>query len=121
MPLTLATHIGKSTKLVAELYNDKTVEGVARYENIQELLNGIKEFVEEDVVQESEDLAQDRTIGSYMQNITLLTGDEKDEKSQDTVKLMTTHAAKGLEFPVVFCGRYGRRAVPLLTVALLKR
>jgi DNA helicase-2/ATP-dependent DNA helicase PcrA len=98
----LATHIGKTTKLVAELYNDKTIEGVARYENIQELLNGIKEFVEEDVVQDSEELAQDRTIGSYMQNITLLTGDEKDEKNLDTVKLMTTHAAKGLEFPAVY-------------------
>jgi len=98
----LATHIGKTTKLVAELYNDKTVEGIARYENIQELLNGIKEFVEEDVVTENEELAQDRTLGAYMQNITLLTGDEKDASSLDTVKLMTIHAAKGLEFPVVY-------------------
>src|SRR6202012_2786911 len=52
----LASHIGKTTKLVAELYNDKTVEGIARYENIQELLNGIKEFVEDDVVVENEEL-----------------------------------------------------------------
>ena len=98
----LATDVGKTTKLVAELYNDKTIEGVARYENIQALLNGIKEFTEEDVVQENEELTQDRSIGAYMQNITLLTGDEKDEKNIDTVKLMTTHAAKGLEFPAVY-------------------
>ncbi len=98
----LATHVGKSTKLMAELYNDKTVEGVARYENLQELLNGIKEFVEDDVVIEGGELAQDRGIGSYLQDITLLTGDEKDTASQDTVKMMTIHAAKGLEFPVVY-------------------
>jgi DNA helicase-2/ATP-dependent DNA helicase PcrA len=98
----LASHIGKTTKLVAELYNDKTVEGIARYENIQELLNGIKEFVEDDVVNENEELAQDRSLGTYMQNITLLTGDEKDANNLDTVKLMTIHAAKGLEFPVVY-------------------
>jgi len=75
----LASHIGKTTKLVAELYNDKTVEGIARYENIQELLNGIKEFVEEDVVTENEELAQDRTLGSYLQNVALYTGDDKDK------------------------------------------
>jgi DNA helicase-2/ATP-dependent DNA helicase PcrA len=98
----LASHIGKTTKLVAELYNDKTVEGIARYENIQELLNGIKEFVEEDVVTENEELAQDRTLGSYLQNVALYTGDDKDKNNEDTVKMMTIHAAKGLEFPVVY-------------------
>jgi DNA helicase II / ATP-dependent DNA helicase PcrA len=98
----LATHIGKTTKLVAELYNDKTVEGIARYENIQELMNGIKEFVEDDVVIENEELAQDRTLGSYLQNVALYTGDDKDKNNEDTVKMMTIHAAKGLEFPVVY-------------------
>ena len=98
----LATHIGKTTKLVAELYNDKTVEGIARYENIQELMNGIKEFVEDDVVMENEELAQDRTLGSYLQNVALYTGDDKDKNNEDTVKMMTIHAAKGLEFPVVY-------------------
>ena len=98
----LASHIGKTTKLVAELYNDKTVEGIARYENIQELLNGIKEFVEDDVVNENEELAQDRTLGSYLQNVALYTGDDKNKNDEDTVKMMTIHAAKGLEFPVVY-------------------
>jgi DNA helicase-2/ATP-dependent DNA helicase PcrA len=98
----LASHIGAATKLVAELYNDKTVEGMARFENIQELLNGIKEFVDDDVVNENEELAQDRTLGTYLQNIALYTGDDKDKNNLDTVKMMTIHAAKGLEFPVVY-------------------
>ena len=98
----LATHIGKATKLVAELYNDKTVEGIARFENLQELLNGIKEFVEDDVVVENEELAADRSLGSYLQNVALYTGDDKNKNDEDTVKLMTIHAAKGLEFPVVY-------------------
>jgi DNA helicase-2/ATP-dependent DNA helicase PcrA len=98
----LASHIGKTTKLVAELYNDKTVEGIARYENIQELLNGIKEFVEDDVVVENEELTNDRSLGSYLQNVALYTGDDKKQNDEDTVKMMTIHAAKGLEFPVVY-------------------
>jgi DNA helicase-2/ATP-dependent DNA helicase PcrA len=98
----LAAHVGKTTKLMAELYNDKTIEGVARYENLQELLNGIKEFVEDDIVTEDGELSEDRSIGQYLQGITLLTGDEKNPENADTVKLMTTHAAKGLEFPVVY-------------------
>jgi DNA helicase-2/ATP-dependent DNA helicase PcrA len=100
----VAVHVAKVTTLLTELYNDKTVEGVSRYENIQELLNGIKEFVEEDVVadEESAALQADKSLGSYLQNITLLTGDEKEKENADTVKLMTIHSAKGLEFPVVF-------------------
>ncbi len=100
----VAQHAGKVTGLLTELYNDKTVEGVSRYENIQELLNGIKEFVEEDVVQEEDvdALPIDKSLGTYMQNITLLTGDEKDKDNIDTVKLMTIHSAKGLEFPVIY-------------------
>ncbi len=104
----LAAHIGKTTKLISELYNDKTVEGLTRYENVQELLNSIKEFVEDDEVQENmitpdgEVLHNDKSLGTFLQSVTLLTGDEKEAGNQDTVKLMTIHAAKGLEFPVVY-------------------
>lgn len=98
----LAKHIGSTTKMVSELYNDKTVEGVSRYENVQELLNSIKEFVEEDVVQDDEVVAIDKSLGSFLQNVTLLTGDEKEKENADSVKMMTVHAAKGLEFKVVY-------------------
>ena len=100
----LASHIARTSRLLAELSVDKTVEGVSRYENIQELLNSIKEFVEEDTVQPGEeaDIAPDRSLGSFLQNISLLTGDEKEGSQEDAVKLMTIHAAKGLEFPVVY-------------------
>lgn len=98
----LATNIGKTTKLLAELHNDKTVEGISRYENIQELLNSIKEFVEEDEVRNEESIAMEKTLGVFLQSVSLLTGDEKDAQNLDTVKLMTVHSAKGLEFPVVY-------------------
>lgn len=99
----VAFHVAKTTKLLSELYNDKTVEGVSRYENIQELLNGIKEFVENDEVLEGEEFQDDKGLGTYLQNITLLTGgDEKADDDVAKIQMMTIHGAKGLEFPVVF-------------------
>src|SRR5690606_32077428 len=90
---------GKESGLVLELYNDKSVEGLARYENIQELLNAIKEFTE---TPDEEGELRDKSLGNYLQQITLLTDADNEEEDQDTVKLMTIHAAKGLEFPCVF-------------------
>ena len=98
----VAFHIAKTTNILKEMYNDKTVEGVSRYENIQELLNGIKEFVEDDEVIEGEEFDNDKTLGTYLQNITLLTGADNDKDDTPKVQLMTIHGAKGLEFPVVF-------------------
>lgn len=96
----VAFAVGKNTGLVKELYNDKSVEGLARYENIQELLNSIKEFTE---TPDEEGELTDKSLGSYLQQITLLTDvGTEDEEDQDVVRLMTIHAAKGLEFPCVF-------------------
>lgn len=100
---SLALHIAKSTGILRELHNDKTVEGISRYENLHELLNGIKEFTEQDVV-ENDTLLRDKTLGSYLQEITLLTNADDDPENDDQVKLMTIHAAKGLEFPCVIVG-----------------
>jgi DNA helicase-2/ATP-dependent DNA helicase PcrA len=97
----LAIIVGKNTGIVKELFNDKTTEGLARYENIQELLNSIKEFTETPT--EDGELL-DKSLGSYLQQITLLTDADEDKGESDVVKLMTIHAAKGLEFPVVFVG-----------------
>ena len=97
----VAVHVGKQTNIVKELFNDKTTEGLARYENIQELLNSIKEFTErpdEDGVLETDK----KDLGNYLQQITLLTDADEKDPNADTVKLMTIHAAKGLEFSCVF-------------------
>jgi DNA helicase-2/ATP-dependent DNA helicase PcrA len=96
----VAFHVGRQTSFVKELFNDKSAEGVARYENIQELLNSIKEWVESPDNEEGE--LVDKSLGGYLQQITLLTDQDEKDPNADTVKVMTIHAAKGLEFPVVF-------------------
>ncbi|MBE9586295.1 UvrD-helicase domain-containing protein [Mucilaginibacter sp. JRF] len=90
-----ALHIAQHSGVLKDLYEDKSVEGLNRYENIQELLNGIKEF------QEREDI-EERGLDIFMQDVALLTNDDKDKnKDADTVSLMTIHSSKGLEFPNV--------------------
>lgn len=96
----VAFHVGKQTNLVKELFNDKSTEGLQRYENIQELLNSIKEWVESPDNEDGE--LVDKSLGAYLQQITLLTDADEKDPNADTVKLMTIHAAKGLEFSVVF-------------------
>jgi DNA helicase-2/ATP-dependent DNA helicase PcrA len=96
----VAVQVGKHTNIVKELFNDKTTEGLARYENIQELLNSIKEWTESPSNDDGE--VGDKTLAAYLQQITLLTDADNDKEDADVVKLMTIHAAKGLEFPVVF-------------------
>jgi DNA helicase-2/ATP-dependent DNA helicase PcrA len=93
----IAEHIAKQSGLLRELHSDKSVEGLSRYENVQELLSGIKEF------SEREDI-EDRGLGQFLQDVALLTGDEnnKDKDDKNTVSLMTIHSSKGLEFPHVF-------------------
>lgn len=96
----IAFNVGKRTGLVAELFNDKSTEGLARYESIQELLNAIKEFTE---TPDEEGELHEKSLGGYLQQISLMTDVGKDnDENEDTVKLMTIHAAKGLEFPCVF-------------------
>ncbi len=97
----LAIIVGKSSNMVKELFNDKSIEGMARYENVQELLNSIKEFTETPMNEEDGEVG-DKTMGAYLQQISLLTDPEDDKETADAVKLMTIHASKGLEFPVVF-------------------
>ncbi len=153
----VAVHVGKQTNIVKELFNDKSTEGLQRYENIQELLNSIKEWVDDtqnrnqidedgvispgptQTLPEGEGLANTQsqlfndsnnnaeistggdsammasptgggregvlgavTLGSYLQQITLLTDADNKDPNSDSVKLMTIHAAKGLEFGCVF-------------------
>ncbi len=96
----VAFHVGKQTNLVKELFNDKSTEGVQRYENIQELLNSIKEWTESPDNEDGE--LVDKSLASYLQQITLLTDADEKDPNADTIKMMTIHAAKGLEFSCVF-------------------
>jgi len=96
----VAFHVGKQTNIVKELFNDKSAEGVQRYEHIQELLNSIKEWTESPDNEEGE--LVDKSLAAYLQQITLLTDADEKDPNADTVKLMTIHAAKGLEFSCVF-------------------
>mgnify|MGYP000854044181 CR=1 FL=1 len=95
----LAVLVGKHTGLMKELFSDKTTEGLVRYENVQELMNAIKEF---SMTPTEDGELLDKGLGSYLQQITLLTDADDDDGDSNVVKLMTIHAAKGLEFPVVF-------------------
>ncbi|MBC3538205.1 ATP-dependent helicase [Rufibacter sediminis] len=91
-----ATYIAKHSGLVDDLYADKSVEGLARYENIQELLNAIKEFVDDPE-------KEDNSLALFLQDIALLTdSDTKKEEEGEYVTMMTIHSAKGLEFRNVF-------------------
>ena len=91
-----ALHIAQHSGLLKDLYEDKSVEGLNRYENIQELLNGIKEFSEREDIEE-------KGLDIFMQDVALLTNDDNDKNPDaDTVSLMTIHSSKGLEFPHVY-------------------
>lgn len=91
-----AFEIAKGSGLLRELYEDKTVEGLSRYENVQELLNAIKEFVDDPE-------REDKSLGSFLQEVSLVTGQDDDkDKDPDKVTLMTIHMAKGLEYRNVY-------------------
>lgn len=91
-----AAEIAKGSGLLRELYTDKTVEGLSRYENVQELLNAIKEFTDDPE-------REDKGLGSFLQEVSLITGQDEDkDKDPEKVTLMTIHMAKGLEFKYVY-------------------
>lgn len=90
-----ASQIAKTSGLLKELYEDKTIEGMSRYENTQELLNAIKEFTED-----SE--REDKSLGAFLQDVALLTDEDRSGNNDDAVTLMTIHGSKGLEFSYVY-------------------
>lgn len=98
----VANQVGKHSELIKELFNDKSAEGLDRYNNLQELLNSIKEWTESPSNDDGE--LGDKSLGSYLQQIALHTDADDDNQQSDVVKLMTIHAAKGLEFECVFVG-----------------
>ena len=88
----------KQTQLIRDLEKDGTPEGVSKVENIQELLNGIKDFIE--VQKENE---EDASLAFFLEDVALATDFDSDKKDDvPRVALMTIHLAKGLEFPFVY-------------------
>lgn len=111
---TLAARIGDASGYVMAVRLDKSPEGQARAENVEELFNSVKEYAEEEAEMRRE-LADDVqgegmevvTLSDFLENITLLSEAEKDDLAEgddndNKITLMTIHAAKGLEFPFVY-------------------
>ena len=94
----LTDHVTKKTGLVQELKKDGTPEGIARIENIEVLMGGIKDFIEG---QKEIDGARG-ALSEFLEDVALATDLDKDTGDDDRVALMTIHLAKGLEFPYVF-------------------
>lgn len=89
----LAYTIAGEAGIIRDLQADKTPENVSRYENIEELLNGIKVFTDDP------EREGDLTLAEYLQEVTLMTdADQEKDEDRNKVTLMTIHSAKGLEF-----------------------
>jgi DNA helicase-2/ATP-dependent DNA helicase PcrA len=94
----VALEVAKRTGFIKILKDDSTPEGISRLENVQELLNSMHGFMEEQ--QQLED--GDTSLSAFLENIALSTSqDKKSEEDGPKVSLMTIHLSKGLEFPVV--------------------
>ena len=94
----LTEHVAKKTGLIQELKKDATPEGIARIENIETLMGGIKDFIEG---QKEIDGARG-ALSEFLEDVALATDLDNDTGDDDRVALMTIHLAKGLEFPYVF-------------------
>lgn len=91
-----ALDIATASGLLRELHADKTEDGISRYENAQELLNAIKEFIDDPE-------RTDKSLAAFLQEVSLLTGQDEDKDNDpEKVTLMTIHMAKGLEFKYVY-------------------
>jgi len=94
----IAEFVVQKTRLIQDLESEGTPEGVSRVENIQELLNGLKDFIEEQKENEGDD-----SLAFFLEDVALATDlDTKNKDDAPRVSLMTIHLAKGLEFPFVY-------------------
>ncbi|MGI9527183.1 MAG: ATP-dependent helicase, partial [Weeksellaceae bacterium] len=94
----VAMEVAKQSGLLKVLRDDDTPEGISRLENIQELLNSLQGFVEE----QRELDEGDPSLQNFLEDVALATDMDKEDEDDNKVALMTVHLAKGLEFPVVF-------------------
>jgi len=94
----LASKIASSSGIMKDLYNGTTPEERSKYENLEELLNGIKDFVDSSIEED-----ESTTLSHYLENVSLLTDmDNEKEEERNRVSIMTIHSAKGLEFKYIY-------------------
>lgn len=95
----MAAMVVKESGIVSTLFQDRSVEGISKQENLQELLKGIAEFCE---LRREEGIEQ-VSLADFLSEVSLLTDQDNDKDEQaNKVTMMTVHAAKGLEFRNVF-------------------
>ncbi|GGK00432.1 ATP-dependent helicase [Parabacteroides faecis] len=95
----MAAMVVKESGIVSTLFQDRSVEGISKQENLQELLKGIAEFCE----LRREEGVEQVSLADFLSEISLLTDQDNDKDEQaNKVTMMTVHAAKGLEFRNVF-------------------
>ena len=95
----LGRDILQTSGISTDIYSNNDPEGLARQENVNELLAGLQDYTES---KREEGLEQEVYLPDYLQSVALLTDLDSDDGSDSKVSLMTVHAAKGLEFPTVF-------------------
>ena len=95
----LGNEIMKTSGFIADIYSNSDPEGLARQENVEELLAGMQDFCES---KKEEGRENEIYLTDYLQEVALLTDLDSDDGEESRVSLMTVHAAKGLEFPTVF-------------------
>ena len=94
----IAEIVVKQTQLIRDLEKDGTPEAISKVENVQELLNGIKDFITDKIEQ-----GEDASLTSFLEDVALATNfDNEKEGDVPRVALMSIHQSKGLEFPYVF-------------------
>ncbi|NPA67165.1 MAG: UvrD-helicase domain-containing protein [Chlorobi bacterium] len=102
----LGREIAQSSGILKELFSDKSPEALAKYENVQELINGLKEFVETAPPEEN-------TLNYYLESVALLTDEDTEtDEDRNKVTLMTVHSAKGLEFSDVYVAGMEEKLFP---------
>ena len=93
----IADLVLKKTRLIRDLESEGTPEAVSRVENVQELMNGIKDFIEE-----QKEKGEDESLAFFLEDVALATDFDQEKDDVPRVSLMTIHLAKGLEFPFVY-------------------
>ena len=94
----IADIVVKQVRLIKDLEKDGTPEAVSKVENVQELLNGIKDFITDKI-----ETGEDASLTSFLEDVALATDFDSDKKDDTPrVSMMTIHQSKGLEYPYVY-------------------